>query len=51
MRNTFRAGSEAVGQLLRSREPWRELESEWSRPRGHNEGTSLREDAGYDEKC
>ena len=21
------------------------------RQRGHNEGTSLREDAGYDEKC
>ena len=50
MRNTVRAGSETVGQLLRSREPT-ELERERSRPRGHNEGTLLREDAGYDEKC
>jgi hypothetical protein len=24
---------------------------EMARQRGHNEGTSLREDAGYDEKC
>ena len=28
-----------------------ELQRERSRQRGHNKGTSLREDAGYDEKC
>jgi hypothetical protein len=28
-----------------------ELQREGSRQRGHNEGTSLREDAGHDEKC
>ena len=31
------------GQVVIVVEGWRE--------RGHNEGTSLREDAGYDEKC
>ncbi len=28
-----------------------ELQRERSHQRGHNEGTSLRKDAGYDEKC
>src|SRR6266849_6081734 len=31
------------GQVVMVVEGWRQ--------RGHNEGTSLREDAGYDEKC